>query len=158
RPHADQSVQALLARVMRQYASYKDATIVGINPPPIRGLGTSAGFDFELEDRGGIGHDGLMKARDQLLQMAVHDPDLAQLLANGLDDTPTFRIDVDREKASVLGVSLTDVDQAFSIAWGSRFVNYFLDTDNRIKRVYVQADAPFRMNPQDLDLLYLRGA
>jgi multidrug efflux pump len=99
-----------------------------------------------------------MKARGQLLEMAAHDPDLAQVRANGLDDTPTFRVDVDREKASVLGVSLTDVDQAFSISWGSRFVNYFLDTDNRIKKVYVQADAPFRMNPQDLDLLYLRGS
>jgi hydrophobe/amphiphile efflux-1 (HAE1) family protein len=158
RTAADQSVQALLARVSKHYATFKDATITAINPPPIRGLGSSAGFDFELEDRGGVGHDGLMKARDQLLAMAAKDPSLAQVRANGLDDTPTFRIDVDREKASVLGVNLTDVDQTFSIAWGSRFVNNFLDTDNRIKRVYVQADAPFRMNPEDLSLLYVRGA
>jgi hydrophobe/amphiphile efflux-1 (HAE1) family protein len=158
RTAADQSVQALLARVTRHYASYKDASITAINPPPIRGLGSSAGFDFQLEDRGGAGHDALMKARSQLLEMAAHDPDLAQVRANGLDDTPTFRVAVDREKASVLGVSLTDVDQTFSIAWGSRFVNNFLDTDNRIKKVYVQADAPFRMNPQDLNLLYVRGA
>ena len=147
-----------MSRVSQQFASYKDASITPVNPPPIRGLGSSAGFDFELQDRGGVGHDGLMKARDQLLDMAARDPDLAQVRANGLDDTPTFRIDVDREKASVLGVSLTDVDQAFSIAWGSRFVNNFLDTDSRIKRVYVQADAPFRMNPEDLGLLYVRNA
>jgi hydrophobe/amphiphile efflux-1 (HAE1) family protein len=158
RSAANQSVQALLGRVRQHYASYQDATITAINPPPIRGLGSSSGFDFELEDRGGVGHDGLMKARSQLLAMAAKDPDLAQVRANGLDDTPTFRIDVDREKASVLGVSLTDVDQTFSIAWGSRFVNNFLDTDNRIKRVYVQADAPFRMNPEDLDRLYVHGA
>jgi hydrophobe/amphiphile efflux-1 (HAE1) family protein len=158
RPAAAQSLQALLARVAQHYASFKDASIVAINPPPIRGLGSSAGFDFELEDLGGVGHDGLMKARSQLLEMAAHDPNLTQVRANGLDDTPTFRVDVDREKASVLGVSLTDVDQTFSISWGSRFVNNFLDTDNRIKKVYVQADAPFRMNPEDLDLLYVRGA
>jgi multidrug efflux pump len=158
RTAANQSVQALLARVTKHYASYKDAAITAINPPPIRGLGSSAGFDFELQDRGGVGHDGLMKARSQLLDMAAHDPNLAQVRANGLDDTPTFRVDVDREKASVLGVSLTDVDQTFSISWGSRFVNNFLDTDNRIKRVYVQADAPFRMNPEDLNLLYVRGS
>jgi hydrophobe/amphiphile efflux-1 (HAE1) family protein len=157
RTAADQSVQALLSRVTRHYATFKDASITAINPPPIRGLGSSAGFDFELEDRGGVGHDGLMKARSQLLEMAAHDPNLAQVRANGLDDTPTFRVDVDREKASVLGVSLTDVDQTFSISWGSRFVNNFLDTDNRIKRVYVQADAAFRMNPEDLNLLYVRG-
>ena len=157
RTAADQSVQALLARVTRHYASYKDASIVAINPPPIRGLGSSSGFDFELEDRGGVGHDGLMKARSQLLDMAAHDPNLAQVRANGLDDTPTFRVDVDREKASILGVSLTDVDQTFSISWGSRFVNNFLDGDNRIKKVYVQADAPFRMNPEDLNLLYVRS-
>jgi hydrophobe/amphiphile efflux-1 (HAE1) family protein len=154
----NESVQALLTRVNQRYAAYKDAAIVSINPPPIRGLGSSAGFDFELEDRGGVGHDGLMKARAQLLEMAAHDPNLAQVRANGLDDSPTFRVDVDREKASVLGVSLTDVDQTFSISWGSRFVNNFLDTDNRIKKVYVQADAPFRMNPQDLNLLYVRGS
>ena len=155
---AEQSVNALLARTSAHFAAYKDATITAINPPPIRGLGSSAGFDFQLEDRAGLGHDALMKARNQLLALAAHDPHLAQVRANGLDDTPTFRIDVDREKASVLGVSLTDVDQTFSISWGSRFVNNFLDTDNRIKKVYVQADAPFRMNPEDLSLLYVRNS
>jgi multidrug efflux pump len=158
RPGATQSVDAVLARVTKHYATFKDASIVAINPPPIRGLGSSAGFDFELEDRGGVGHDALMKARSQLLAMAAKDPNLAQVRANGLDDTPTFHVDIDREKASILGVSLTDVDQTFSISWGSRFVNNFLDTDNRIKRVFVQADSPFRMNPQDLGLLYVHGA
>jgi multidrug efflux pump len=93
-----------------------------------------------------------------LLDMAAKDPSLAQVRYNGVVDNPTFAIDVDREKASVLGVAPTDIDQTFSIAWGSRFVNNFLDTDNRIKRVYVQADAPFRMNPEDLNTLYVRNA
>ncbi|MDB6162953.1 MAG: multidrug efflux transporter permease [Xanthomonadaceae bacterium] len=153
-----QSMDAIISRVGQQFASYKDASITAINPPPIRGLGSSAGFDLEIEDRGGVGHAGIMKARDQLLAMAAKDPALAQVRANGLDNTPTFSIDVDREKASVLGVALTDVDQTFSIAWGSSFVNNFLDTDGRIKKVYMQADAPFRMNPEDLGLLYVRNA
>jgi multidrug efflux pump len=152
------SVQALIGRVSQHFASYQGATITPINPPPIRGLGTSSGFDFELEDRGSLGHEKLTQARNQLLAMAAHDPALAQVRANGQDDNPTFKINIDREKAAALGVSLSDVDQTFSIAWGSRFVNNFLDTDNRIKRVYVQADAPFRMNPQDLNLLYVRNS
>ena len=125
---------------------------------PIRGLGTSSGFDFELEDRGGVGYDALLKAKNQLLALAAKDPSLAQVRFSGVVDNPTFRIDVDREKASVLGVALSDIDQTFSYAWGSRYVNNFLDTDNRIKRVYVQADAPFRMNPEDLKLLYVRNS
>jgi multidrug efflux pump len=158
RTKADQTVQALLSRIAKHFAGYKDATISPVNPPPIRGLGTSTGLDFELEDRGGLGHAGLLSARNQLLEMAKQDPSLAQVRANGLDDNPTFTVDIDHEKASVLGVALTDIDQTFSIAWGSRFINNFLDTDNRIKRVYVQADAPFRMNPQDVSLLYVRNA
>jgi multidrug efflux pump len=158
RTSPDLSVQALTRRLAQHFASYKDATIIPINPPPIRGLGTSSGLDFELEDRGGLGHDKLMQARNQLLALAARDPALAQVRANGQDDNPTFKINIDREKAAALGVSLGDVDQTFSIAWGSRFVNNFLDTDNRIKRVYVQADAPFRMNPQDLNLLYVRNS
>src|SRR2546426_1632119 len=158
RTSKDRTVQAVIARTAKHFASYKDATILPVNPPPIRGLGTSAGFDFELEDRGGVGYDQLLKAKDQLLALAAKDPSLAQVRFNGVVDNPTFRIDVDREKASVLGVALSDIDQTFSYAWGSRYVNNFLDTDNRIKRVYVQADAPFRMNPEDLKLLYVRNS
>lgn len=150
-------VQALTRRIGQHFASYKDAVITPINPPPIAGLGTAAGFDFQLQDRGGLGHDALVQARNQLLGLAAQDPALARVRPNGLDDNPTFKINVDREKASALGIALTDVDQTFSIAWGSRFVNNFLDSDNRIKRVYVQADAPYRMNPDDLKLLYVRN-
>ena len=118
--------------------------------PSIPALGTAAGFDLELEDRGGLGHEKLMQARDQLVALARQDPNLALVRPNGLKDNPTYKIDIDREKASAFGINLSDVDQTFSIAWGSRYVNNFLDTDGRIKKVYVQADAPFRMNPEDL--------
>jgi multidrug efflux pump len=154
----DQAVQAVISRTAAHFASYKDALILPVNPPPIRGLGTSSGFDFELEDRGGVGYDALLKAKNQLLALAAKNPDLAQVRFSGVVDNPTFRIDVDREKASVLGVALSDIDQTFSVAWGSRYVNNFLDTDNRIKKVYVQADAQFRMNPEDLDRLYVRNS
>ncbi|MFL6676542.1 MAG: efflux RND transporter permease subunit [Massilia sp.] len=151
------SVQALSDRIAKRFANYKDALIFPTSPPPIRGLGNASGFDMELEDRGGLGHVALARAREQLLGLARRDPALAQVRFNGLADNPTFKVDVDREKASALGVGVSDIDQAFSIAWGSRYVNNFLDTDNRIKKVYVQADAPFRMNPDDLDRLYVRN-
>jgi hydrophobe/amphiphile efflux-1 (HAE1) family protein len=152
------SVKAISARITQHFASDQDAVIVTISPPPIQGLGTASGFDFELEDRGGLGHEALAKARDQLLSLASKDPDLAQVRLNGQKDNPTFKVNIDREKAAALGVSAADIDQAFSVSWGSRYVNNFLDTDNRIKKVYVQADAPFRMNPGDLDQLYVRNA
>jgi hydrophobe/amphiphile efflux-1 (HAE1) family protein len=157
RSAADLSAKALIGRISQHFANYKDATIIPVNPPPIQGLGTAAGFDFELEDRGGLGHDKLMQALDQLLSLAKQDPELALVRPNGLPDNPTFKVDMDREKASALGVAVSDVDQTFSIAWGSKYVNNFLDADGRIKRVYVQADAPYRMNPADLDLLYVRN-
>ena len=157
RKSADLSAQALISRIAQHFSWYKDATIIPVNPPPIQGLGTAAGFDFELEDRGGVGHDKLMQAVNQMVSLAKQDPTLALVRPNGLADNPTFKVDMDREKASALGIALSDIDQTFSIAWGSRYVNNFLDTDGRIKKVYVQADAPFRMNPADLDLLYVRN-
>jgi multidrug efflux pump len=158
RTSSDLSAAALIKRVSARFASYGDAIVIPVNPPPIRELGTASGFDLELEDRGGLGHDALMKARDQLLEAARKEPSLTQVRANGLEDSPTFKIDVDREKASALGVSPGDVDQSFSIAWGSRYVDNFLDTDGRIKKVFVQADEPFRMNPDDLRLHYVRNS
>ena len=154
----DVTAQALVNRLNAHFAAYKDATIVAVNPPPIRGLGTAAGFDFMLEDVGGLGHDKLMQARNQLLVAAKSDTNLAQVRANGLEDNPTFKIDIDREKAAALGVTLSDIDQTFSVLWGSRYVNNFMDTDNRIKKVYVQADAQFRMNPEDMNNIYVRNA
>lgn len=152
------SASALNKRIAAHFASYKEASIIPIEPPPIQGLGTAAGFDFELEDRGGVGHDKLMEALGKLTTLARQDPDLALVRPNGLADNPTFKVGIDREKASALGVAVGDVDQTFSIAWGSQYVNNFLDTDGRIKKVFVQADAPFRMNPSDMDQLYVRNS
>ncbi|WP_254221889.1 efflux RND transporter permease subunit [Burkholderia multivorans] len=158
RRRADQKVQALVGRVFAHYAHYKDASVIAVNPPSIPELGTASGFDFELTDNASLGHDTLMAARNQLLGMAAHDPVLALVRPNGLPDAPQFKVDIDREKAQALGVSVSDVDQTFSIAWASAYVNNFLDTDGRIKKVYVQADSPFRMNPEDLSRWYVRGS
>jgi multidrug efflux pump len=158
RKSRDLKLQAVLDRTAQHFARYPHAVIVPINPPSIPGLGTSTGWDLELEDRGGVGHDRLMQARDQLLGLARSDPALALVRPNGLSDNPTYKIDIDREKAGAFGVDLSDVDQAYSIFWGSRYVNNFLDTDGRIKKVFVQADAPSRMNPEDLKSLYVRNS
>jgi multidrug efflux pump len=158
RKRPELSQRAVLARTAQHFASYQDALIVPTGPPAIPGLGTASGFDLELQDRGGVGHEKLMQAREQLIAMARQDPDLALVRANGLADNPAYKIDIDREKAAAFGVKLSDVDQTFSIAWGAQYINNFLDTDGRIKRVYLQADVPFRMNPEDLRSLYVRSA
>jgi multidrug efflux pump len=151
-------VQALMGRIARRFGGYQGAMVIPVNPPPIPELGTASGFDFELLDRGGLGHEGLLQARNQLLGMARQHPVLAGVRPNGLEDNPMFAIEVDREKASALGLALSQVDQSFSAAWASSFVNFFLDVDGRLKRVFMQADAPFRMGPQDLDAIYVRNA
>jgi len=150
-------VSALANRITARYANYQGATINTVEPPSIRGLGSANGFSLQLQDRGGLGHDALAKARDQLLDLARKEPNLQRVRFTGQADNATYKIDIDREKAAALGVNLTEVDQTFSTAWGSRYINNFLDTDNRIKRVYVQADAQFRMNPDDIKLLYARN-
>ena len=151
------SVTALSSRVAARYGNYQGAQITPVEPPPIRGLGSASGFSFQLQDRGNLGHDGLARARDQLLELARKEPALTRVRFTGQSDNATYKINIDREKAAALGVSLTEVDQTFSTAWGSRYINNFFDTDNRIKRVYVQADAQFRMNPDDIKLLYVRN-
>jgi len=155
---SDLKIQALIARMVKRFATYRDANIIPINPPPIPELGTAAGFDFELEDRAGLGHGALMAARNELLKMARSDPALTLVRPNGLNDTPQYQINIDREKASALGLNLASIDQTISIAWASQYVNNFLDVDDRIKKVYVQADAPFRMTPDNLGLYYVRNA
>jgi len=157
RQHADQKVQALIGRMFGRYSGYKDAIVIPFNPPSIPELGTAAGFDFELTDNAGLGHDALMAARNQLLGMAAKDPTLQGVRPHGLNDTPQYKVDIDREKANALGVTADAIDQTFSIAWASKYVNNFLDIDGRIKKVYVQSDAPFRMTPEDLNIWYVRN-
>jgi len=152
----DKRVAAVARRAMVAFAGIKDALVFAFPPPAIIELGTSNGFDFELMDRGGLGHDRLIAARNQLLEMASQNPDVAMVRPNGMDDTPQFRIVIDREKASAFGLSLSDVNNTLSTAWGSAYVNDFIE-NGRVKKVYLQADARFRMLPSDVDRWYVRN-
>jgi multidrug efflux pump len=147
---------AIVQRAMKSFSQIRDAQVFALVPPAVQELGNSSGFDLEMEDRGGLGHDGLMKARNQFLALAGRDPVLAGVRPNGLDDTAQLHIDIDQDKASALGLSLSDINNTLAIAWGGLFVNDFVDR-GRVKRVFVQADAPYRMAPQDLDRWYVRS-
>ncbi len=138
------------------FSQIQDATAFPILPPPIQELGNATGFDMQLVDRTGAGHQALMNARNQLLGMASKNPKLAGVRPNGLADVAQFKIDIDSEKASALGIPLNDINSALQIAWGSSYVNDFID-NGRIKRVYMQADAPHRMVPEDLEKWYVRN-
>lgn len=149
-------VKAVAQKAMRSFAGIRNARVFAFPPPPVVELGMSTGFDFMLQDRGGLGHEKLMEARAQVMGMAMKDPRLARVRPNGLDDVPEFRTDVDWEKAGTLGVPITNVHNTISAAFGSAYVNDFIQ-GGRVKRVYVQADAPYRMLPTDLDRLYVRN-
>ncbi|EDT6685694.1 efflux RND transporter permease subunit [Salmonella enterica subsp. enterica] len=154
----ENSVEAVIARATRAFSQIRDGLVFPFNMPAIVELGTATGFDFELIDQGGPGHDALTKARNQLLGMVAKHPDLlVRVRPNGLEDTPQFKLDVDQEKAQALGVSLSDINETISAALGGYYVNDFIDR-GRVKKVYVQADAQFRMLPGDINNLYVRSA
>ncbi|ELG3368941.1 efflux RND transporter permease subunit [Salmonella enterica] len=154
----ENSVEAVIARATRAFSQIRDGLVFPFNMPAIVELGTATGFDFELIDQGGLGHDALTKARNQLLGMVAKHPDLlVRVRPNGLEDTPQFKMDVDQEKAQALGVSLSDINETISAALGGYYVNDFIDR-GRVKKVYVQADAQFRMLPGDINNLYVRSA
>ncbi|PWC82169.1 multidrug transporter [Azospirillum sp. TSH100] len=157
RTQASQKPQAIAGRVMGAMSKLKDAVVFSFLPPSVPGLGNATGFDLQLVDRGGLGHDRLMQARNQLLGAAAQNPKLVGVRPNGLEDTPQFKLDIDREKASALGLSLSDINTTLSAAWGSSYVNDFID-QGRVKKVYLQADAPYRMQPSDIDRWYVRNA
>ena len=148
--------EAVAGRAMKAFSKFRNAMVFAFPPPPVIELGIAKGFDFQLLDRGGLGHDGLMAARNQLLGMAAKDPRLTRVRPNGLEDVPEYRIDVDWEKAGALGVPITAIHNTISAAFGSSYVNDFIQA-GRVKRVYVQADAPYRMLPRDLEKLYVRN-
>ena len=151
-----QSAFAIINEAFGALSQIQDASAFPILPPPIRELGNATGFDFQLVDRGANGHEALMNARNQFLGMAAQNPKLTGVRPNGLSDVPEFKINIDSEKASALGVSLSDINNTLSIAWGSAYVNDFID-NGRIKRVYMQADAPYRMDPEDLEKWFVRN-
>lgn len=157
RRDSESSVWAVQRRAMGEFSQFRQAMAFVFIPPAITELGTSTGFDFQLLDFGGIGHEQLMAARNQLLGMAAQDSRLVRVRPNGLDDVPQYRIDVDWEKAGSLGVPISAIHNTIAAAFGSAYVNDFIQS-GRVKRVYVQADAPFRMRPLDLERLYIRNA
>ncbi|MBS7538238.1 efflux RND transporter permease subunit [Ancylobacter lacus] len=140
---------AVAGRSMGAFSTIRDARVFTLAPPAIQGMGNSNGFSLYLQDLAGAGHEKLMSARNQLLGMAAQDHRLIATRPNGLEDEPQFVVDIDQEKASALGVALGDINDTLSTAWGSTYVNDFLDR-GRVKKVYLQSDANFRMQPEDL--------
>jgi multidrug efflux pump len=149
--------QSIAARAMRVFSRIRDGFVFSLVPPAVQELGNSSGFDLEMEDRGNLGHDAFVQARNQLLGLAAKDPLLAAVRPNGLDDSPQLHVDIDQAKATALGVAVADINSTLSAAWGGTYINEFVDR-NRVKRVYMQGDAPFRMKPTDLDHWYVRSA
>ncbi len=151
-----QDVHSIAGRAMGAFSQIKDAMIFPFVPPAITQLGTSSGFNLQLQDLGGLGHDALMEARNQFLGLAAQDSRLVGVRPNGQEDNPQYKLDVNQEKAAALGVSIADVNNVFTTAWAPSYVNDFID-NGRVKRVYVQGDAPFRMVPEDVGNWYVRN-
>ncbi|MEN5204745.1 multidrug efflux RND transporter permease subunit SmeE [Stenotrophomonas sp. TWI700] len=148
---ADQGAMPVTGRAMAALGGIKDAFIFAFPPPAMPELGIGSGYTFFLKDTSGAGHQALLDARNQLLGMAGQSKLLANVRPNGQEDTPQLRVDIDVGKASALGLSLEAVNTTLAAAWGSSYIDDFIDR-GRVKRVYVQSDAPFRMNPEDFKL------
>ncbi|WP_263754196.1 multidrug efflux RND transporter permease AcrD [Kosakonia cowanii] len=157
RDTTDGSAFAIIERATKAFSRIKEARVFAGSPPAISGMGSSAGFDMELQDHAGAGHDALMAARDQLIQLASQDPALTRVRHNGLDDSAQLQIDIDQRKAQALGVSIDDINDTLKTAWGSSYVNDFMDR-GRVKKVYVQSAAKFRMLPDDINRWYVRNS
>lgn len=156
RTDASQHVQSIAARAMGTFSQIKDAMVFPFVPPAITQLGTSSGFNLQLQDLGGLGHEAMMEARNQFLGMAAQDTRLVGVRPNGQEDNPQFKLDVDQEKAAALGVSLSDINAIFSTVWAASYVNDFIDK-GRVKKVFVQGDAQYRMLPEDVKNWYARN-
>ena len=157
RNRPDLRVKGILGKAMPFLARIREATVYAFPPPAVTELGTAKGFDFMLQDRGGLGHEKLMDARLQLMVQAMRDERLTSVRPNGMPDQAEHKVDIDWEKAGTLGVSVPAVQRSISVAFGSAYVNDFIQ-GGRVHRVYVQADAPYRMLPEDLKNLYVRNA
>lgn len=153
----DKKIDAIEGRAMGEFMQYKDAFAVSFAPPAVLELGNATGFDFELLDTANQGHNALMSARNQMLGMASQNPNIIRVRPNGLEDTPQYELELDEEKASALGVSPADINALLNTAWGSTYVNNFIDK-GRVKKVFVQGDSPYRMLPQDFNKWFVRNA
>lgn len=159
RTGAGQDVNSIAGRLMGIFMTSPEfigGQVFIFSPPAVLELGNATGFDLFLQDQGGVGHDELMTARDELVQLAAKNPKLAKVRPNGMDDEPQYKIYVDEEKASAYGVALTDIYQTISIAWGSSYINDFIDR-GRVKKVYVQGATSSRMTPDDFKKWYVRN-
>ncbi|ARD20459.1 efflux RND transporter permease subunit [Shewanella japonica] len=152
-----QDVQSLSNRAMGRFMQMKEALVFAFVPPAVIELGTSNGFDMYLQDRSGKGHDALIQARNQLLGMAAQNPNLVGVRPNGQEDAPMYEIHVDQAKIRALGVDIDNVNSVLATAYGGSYVNDFIDR-GRVKKVYVQGEAEYRMQPSDLDTWYVRNA
>jgi multidrug efflux pump len=148
---------AVAGRAMGAFSHIKDGLAFAFSPPAVVELGQANGFDFMLQDRGGIGHEKLMEARNQLLGMAMNNPKLIAVRPNGQDDSPQFKLDIDDVRAGALGVSLADINSVLTTAWGSSYVNDFIE-NGRVKKVFLQADSKYRMLPEDIGRWYVRNS
>ena len=156
RPGKEQSAQAIAGSAMGGLMQIKDAMAFAMSPPAIQGLGTSSGFSFNLMDNGGLGHAALMDARNQFMGLASQSKLITGVRPNGQEDEPQLRLEIDQTKAQSLGLSIAEVNNTLATAWGGRYVDDFIDR-GRVKRVYVQADAPYRMLPGDFDRWSVRN-
>jgi HAE1 family hydrophobic/amphiphilic exporter-1 len=156
RNRSDLRVKAIAGRAMGAFSQIRNAMVFAFPPPSVIELGMATGFDFQLLDRGGLGHEKLMAARNQLLGMASKDSRLTKVRPNGLEDAPEYRVDVNWERAGALGVPIASIHNTISGAFGSAYVNNFIQ-GGRVKRVFIQADAPYRMLPKDIEKLYVRN-
>ncbi|NUT62740.1 efflux RND transporter permease subunit [Herbaspirillum sp. C9C3] len=151
------SVTDVAAKAGAAFARIRDARVFAFAPPAVSELGNATGFDLMLKDEANLGHAALMQARNQLLGILSQDKRLVAVRPNGLEDTPEFRLHVDTDKAGALGVSMSDINDTIATAWGSSYVNDFIDK-GRVKKVMLQADAQYRMLPSDLDRWYVRNS
>ena len=154
---AENSVFKLAARAQQHFFTFRDAMVFAFAPPAVLELGNATGFDVFLQDRAGIGHEKLMEARNQFLGMAAQSKVLYQVRPNGLNDEPQYQLEIDDEKASALGITLSDINSTLSIALGSSYVNDFIDR-GRVKKVYVQGQPGSRMSPEDIKKWYVRNS
>lgn len=156
RKSAESGVKAIVGRAMGYFSGIKDAMVFAIAPPPVTELGQTGGFNLYLKNTGGASHEDLVAARDRMLGLAAKSALLVAVRPNGQEDTPQFRLDVDSAKAAALGVSISEINNTLAVAWGGRYIDDFIDR-GRVKRVMLQADAPFRMVPDDFKLWYVRN-
>jgi multidrug efflux pump len=151
------SADELVQRARGAFSGFRDAQVFALIPPAIRGLGQSGGFSMQLQNTSGMSQEEFEAARDQLLQMAQTEPTLQQVRLSELPDVSTLKVDFNQERISALGLSTADVNNTIAAAWGGRYVNDFIDR-GRVKRVYVQGDAPFRAKPEDIDQWSVRNS